>query len=351
MDRQALARDDTGSLADRGAWNLHDENRVQAARATERARERIYMRALSSVLLGGSIMVSGLLAMPMEGRAAEPSCRVSESAALIPPSADAAIAVDVAQLTQSEPWRQDGAMLEDAPDLKDELRALKRCGIDLHSIDDVWVGAGEAAGRDNVVAIVHAPGVGSEKTMRCVAAIESLAAKPAKLQRSGCANTLEVEDEAQLVGLDLDHLAIVSRSWVKTVIQRARAGERAAGPAATAKQLSSRSQLRFAAKLDGALKQGLGPVGEPIQSLAGSLLVGRAFHGELIATTRTPAEASELESSLSGYLGLARGLASSVGMPAELFDKISISRERARVIVKFEALYSDLKRAAASIDK
>ncbi|MCB9753591.1 MAG: hypothetical protein H6713_26920 [Myxococcales bacterium] len=133
-------------------------------------------------------------------------------------------------MTQSEPWRQDGAMLEDAPDLKDELRALKRCGIDLHSIDDVWVGAGEAAGRDNVVAIVHAPGVGSEKTMRCVAAIESLAAKPAKLQRSGCANTLEVEDEAQLVGLDLDHLAIVSRSWVKTVIQRARAGERADRP-------------------------------------------------------------------------------------------------------------------------
>ncbi len=309
------------------------------------------MRALSSVFLGGAIMVSGLLAIPMEARAADPSCRVSESAALIPPSADAAIAVDVARLTSSEPWRQDGSKLEDDPELKSTLQALKRCGLDLTKIDDVWVGVGDVAGSDNAVAVVNAPGVGSENAMQCVAAIESVANKPTKIKRSGCANTLELEDGDQLVGLDSDHLAIVSKPWVKTVIRRARAGERAVGPAATAKQLSSRSQLRFAAELDSALKQQMGPLGEQVQTLAGSLLVGRTFHGELIATTRTQSDAAELESTLSGYLGLARGFASAAGVPAELFDKVTISSRGNRVIVKFEALYNDLKRAAESVDK
>ncbi len=309
------------------------------------------MRALSSVFLGGAILFTGLLATSTEARAADPSCRVSESAALIPPSADAAVAIDVARLTKSEPWRQDGSRLEDDPEFKENLRALKRCGVDLGAIDDVWVGAGDAAGSENAVAIIHAPGVGSESAMRCVAAIDAVAAKPIKLQRSGCANTLEIKDGDQLVGLDNDHLAIVSKPWVKTVIRRARAGERAVGPAAAVKQLSSRSQLRFAAELDSGLKQQLGPLGEQVQSLAGSLLVGRTFHGELIATTRTQSEAAALESTLSGYLGLARGFASAAGVPAELFDKVSVSSKGARVIVRFEARYSDLKRAAATIEK
>ena len=64
-------------------------------------------------------------------------------------------------------------------------------------------------------------------------------------------------------------------------------------------------------------------------------------------TAASAADASALQTTLVGYLGLARGMAGSAGLPPAIFDDVSIRERGADVSVALDLSYQDLRAAAA----
>ncbi|MCA9691910.1 MAG: hypothetical protein KC636_20075 [Myxococcales bacterium] len=286
---------------------------------------------------------------PAVARAAAPSCPTTDGAVLIPADAQTAVAVTLGSLTRTTPWRDYEAALTRDANARQTLDALSRCNVELAAIDEVWMGYGESAGADDsFVVVARGPGLGEEATLRCLAgALRSVGGVAPTLTRERCANAMTLRGDTTILGLDADHLAVVSKRWKAEVVRRAATRPRTSKVASLALQRGAHRHLRVAALVDASMQRELSGLGAELRALSGSFEFGARVRGELVLTAASAADASALQTTLVGYLGLARGMAGSAGLPPAIFDDVSIRERGADVSVALDLSYQDLRAAAA----
>lgn len=244
----------------------------------------------------------------------------------VPDSAVFLAHVNIKSISSSPMWGANKAAMENDPETKKTIEALKKCNLDVDGFDSLTMAGDE---NDHAVVIVVGGGMGVAKNLECVGESmkEDIGEGNWKVEdRDG--EKVVVIDGGKQIGhmMDDNTLVVASSDWDATVKELAGGGGTAAvnGKLKDAVANADTSKnIWFAARVpESAGGQLKGSPAEGLAYVAGSVDLGEGIGVDIKAGTASAEKAAALKEFLVATYGQYKGMAPMVGIPPELADKV-----------------------------
>lgn len=275
----------------------------------------------------------------------------SDPLELIPSTAVAVGSVDVTAVTRSQLYRDHRADIENNADVAPVIGALKRCGIPWSSFDRFTAGLGP---KDELAVVVEAPGVGRKSTLECVARELPASSKGAtvKVRGRGCGAKIEVDGEVVGFKVDSSTIVMVEDGWAPVVRDRLHGQGlpiTGAGLGAGISRADRGRPLWFAGLLDANAKRSFSnSSAAKLDRFVGSIDLARGFQLSLLGEADSANAARALRDELGGYLAMGRTMLSTLQLPPDFLDSVTIDSRGHTVTLDAALTLGDLERLEAA---
>lgn len=289
--------------------------------------------------------------------AVAPTCRapkVTEGRELLPASLDVVGGIDLKGMVSSPLWAEVDKLLKTDPDASKSMSALDRCGLGLASWHDVAMGANTGGG-DDVVMVVEAKGLGSVKTLECVA--RELGTPLPKLSArkvDGCVDAFDVDDGGSIIFVDADTLAFVSSAPLeRAVVDRMKGKGKGAldsGLKWARSGLDLGKTMWFAVAVSKTMRSEIGKFGPGLQRLGGTIDASKGLGLDIGLGYDTTTRAKEMKGTIETEIAPLKMMGPMLGVPSKVLNSIDIDRSGETVSMEMFASLKDLEEIRRSID-
>ncbi len=308
----------------------------------------IRLAALGLALCAGS----AISALEAQAAPARSTCRaVKDAVALVPGDAKAILHVAGPKTFRSRLYGDLRGAIERDLALKDGLELLDACGLAIQDLDELTAGVGDG---DKTVAIIKAPGLGTNKTLGClrdqIAAREN-GKRPWTSRRAGCYRVLSRAGKDFGFVLDDSTIVLSHEAWADQVRARIDGKGRAALEgtlAPTAARVDKTKSLWFVGALDDTDRDQLrGSSAADLRQVAGSIDLARGVDLSVLMQLSDPGGARQLKDELATYRDMIAGL----GMfPTAITDGIRIDSRGHEVTMSLALSFADLEQVRKALE-
>jgi hypothetical protein len=263
---------------------------------------------------------------------------------LVPSDASGAFGFELEPVRTSPigPLLHDG--MESDSDMKAMLAAVPECNLDLPHLRGMMAGIFE--GDERIVAVVEAPKIGDEDTVRCIEKGFARAqgrsdAGLILFDTRGDVRTLDQEGGGKLVILNENALAFVDAPWEQQFFASLEnpASRNTTTPLAKAvAKIDPGTDAWFSLALTDAQRAELGDLqgGDGIATATMLADLGNGLKLDIAMDARDEANAKQLETSIRTLLDEVKPGLAAQGFPAGMLDKTKVSAAESRVTATIE---------------